>query len=104
MPVNNLIQFRRGSDWSVNPVLATGEPAFDYDSNILKVGDGTQWSGILPIGSISGALATVYSDLNLNQYNITGAGGINIDGDVSAGSGNFTSFLQYPMLLFHYQK
>lgn len=91
MPVNNLIQFRRGSDWSVNPVLATGEPAFDYGSNILKVGDGTQWSGILPIGSISGALATVYSDLNLNQYNITGVGGINIDGDVSAGSGNFTA-------------
>lgn len=91
MPVNNLIQFRRGSDWSVNPVLATGEPAFDYSSNILKVGDGTQWSGILPIGSISGALATVYSDLNLNQYNITGVGGINIDGDVSAGSGNFTA-------------
>ena len=91
MPVNNLIQFRRGSDWSVNPVLATGEPAFDYGSNILKVGDGTQWSGILPIGSISGALANVYSDLNLNQYNITGVGGINIDGDVSAGSGNFTA-------------
>ena len=39
MPVNNLIQLRRGSDWSTNPVLSSGEPGFDIPNNQLKIGD-----------------------------------------------------------------
>jgi hypothetical protein len=41
MPRKNNIQIRKGtsSDWnSVNPVLASGEPGFETDSNRLKIG------------------------------------------------------------------
>ena len=49
MPVNNLIQFRRGSDWGNNPVLSGGEPGWDSNYNIFKIGDGsTAWSGLAP--------------------------------------------------------
>ena len=44
MPVNDLIQLRKGTGavWSsINPVLSSGEPGYDLTNNILKVGDGT---------------------------------------------------------------
>jgi len=48
--VSNLLQLRRGitSLWaSTNPVLAEGEPGFDLDTNIIKVGDGvTAWNSL----------------------------------------------------------
>lgn len=48
MPVNDIIQFRRGdfTEWaSANPILASGEPGFDNTNNILKIGDGLNiWS------------------------------------------------------------
>lgn len=47
MPVNNLIQVRRGSsfDWNdKNPILASGELGYEYDisnkKNLLKIGNG----------------------------------------------------------------
>jgi hypothetical protein len=53
MPVNNLIQIRKGTDtsWtSTNPVLASGEPGYDLTNKIFKIGDGisvwTQLSGV----------------------------------------------------------
>ena len=51
MPRNNNIQFRSGdySEWSAarTGILASGEPGFVTDFNILKVGDGTkQWSDL----------------------------------------------------------
>lgn len=53
MPVNNLIQFRKGtySEWnSANPVLASGEPGFDITNNILKIGNGsTNWNTLVGI-------------------------------------------------------
>jgi len=70
MPVNNLIQFRRGNDWSTNPILSSGEPGFDITNNILKVGDGiTPWSGLPPVNSGSSAW---YDDINSGYISITG--------------------------------
>ena len=49
------IQLRRGSEsefFSSDPILASGEPAFTIDTNILKIGDGINtWSNLAPIGS-----------------------------------------------------
>lgn len=69
MPVNNLIQLRRGSDWSSNPVLASGEPGFDTTNNLLKIGDGvTPWSGLNPVNSGT----PWFNDINTGYINITG--------------------------------
>ena len=50
MPVNNLIQLRKGtgSIWtSTNPVLASGEPGFDITNKIFKIGDGSSsWTAL----------------------------------------------------------
>jgi len=58
MARNNLIQFRKGtlSQFnSANPTLASGEPGFAIDANVLKVGDGiTPWSGLLGFSVGSG--------------------------------------------------
>lgn len=54
MPINNLIQFRKGTDWSSNPTLSSGEPGFDIANNVLKIGDGsTAWSALKEIGSFA---------------------------------------------------
>ena len=54
MPRKNLLQLRHGnfSDWSTsNPILASGEPGIDINSNILKIGDGVSpWSDLHQIG------------------------------------------------------
>jgi hypothetical protein len=61
MARNNLIQFRKGtlSQFnSTNPTLASGEPGFAIDANVLKVGDGiTPWSGLLGFSVGSGISA-----------------------------------------------
>lgn len=90
MPANNIIQLRKGTSaqWSASSsvVLASGEPGFDLDKNLLNIGDGsTPWSGLIPVGSV------LHHDLNINTYSITGVGNIDIDGDLSANSGNFTA-------------
>lgn len=55
MPVNNLIQLRRGgfSTWSSqDTILASGEPGYDLTNNILKIGDGvTSWLNLLSTSS-----------------------------------------------------
>lgn len=69
MPVNNLIQLRRGdfSTWSSqDPVLASGEPGFDYTNNLMKIGD-----GINPWLSLS---STASSDIFVYAKNTTGSG------------------------------
>jgi hypothetical protein len=49
------IQLRRGSNAEFiasDPVLASGEPAFAVDTNVLKIGDGINvWSDLDPIGA-----------------------------------------------------
>jgi len=53
MPVNDLIQLRKGTDavWSgINPVLSSGEPGYDSTYNLLKVGNGTSsWLDLNPV-------------------------------------------------------
>tara|TARA_B100001094_G_scaffold278669_1_gene288371 strand:- start:2650 stop:3252 length:603 start_codon:yes stop_codon:yes gene_type:complete len=52
---NTRIQIRRGtgdSFSSANPILASGEPAFAVDTNVLKIGDGDRaWSALPTINS-----------------------------------------------------
>jgi hypothetical protein len=49
------LQLKRGScaRWfELNPVLAAGEPGFEYDTKKLKIGDGvTAWNDLPYIGS-----------------------------------------------------
>jgi hypothetical protein len=77
MPVNDLIQFRRGNsaEWaSSNPVLASGEPGYDLSSNILRIGDGlTNWSGLNNIGISNEAIDDRVGNL------IVGGSGISSD-------------------------
>ena len=68
MPVNNLIQLRKGinTDWSTtNPVLASGEPGYNLTDNILKIGDGTNtWSDLSSL---------MVSDIQVYVKNTTGS-------------------------------
>jgi hypothetical protein len=67
MPVQNLIQLRKGSatEWSSqNPVLSSGEPGYDITNNLLKIGDGINtWADLSPI---------VTSDIQVYVKNTTG--------------------------------
>lgn len=49
-----ILKFRRGStaEWvAENPVLAKGEPGFDYESNQFKIGDGVHpWTMLDDLG------------------------------------------------------
>lgn len=66
MPVNSIIQLRKGtfSEWeTTNPILASGEPGFDLSNSLLKVGDGVnEWNSLSPLSS----------DIHLYVKNTTG--------------------------------
>lgn len=70
MPRNSLIQIRRGttSEWqNANPVLASGEPAFDLSTGYLKIGDGnSDWRDISPIGGVYHNYANISSNYNVS--------------------------------------
>lgn len=55
MPANVTIKTRRGSaaSWSsANPVLADGEPGYETDTGVLKIGDGsTKYNSLYPVAS-----------------------------------------------------
>jgi hypothetical protein len=74
MPRKNNIQIRKGtsSDWnSVNPLLASGEPGFETDSNRLKIGIGLNWDDTKYISSDS-LVTTVYnnSGATISKFNV----------------------------------
>lgn len=52
------IQLRRGfaDDWFLkNPILRAGEPAFEVDSRLMKVGDGiTAWNDLPYVNQVDG--------------------------------------------------
>lgn len=56
--IKTTFQLKRGTAErfaTINPVLAQGEPGFEYDKNRLKVGDGfTPWNDLPYIQGISG--------------------------------------------------
>lgn len=76
MPADTVIQIRKGNtnDWlTSNPVLSSGEPGYDLDSNILKVGDGQQnWSNLSPVGAniSSGSVCSPFSSGQIGQIKI----------------------------------
>jgi YVTN family beta-propeller protein len=61
------IQLRRGTDQEftvANLVLASGEPAYALDTNILKIGDGvSDWTELSPIGVDMSNETDVYAEL-----------------------------------------
>ena len=100
MPVNNLIQLRRGSDWSSNPILASGEPGFDISNNILKIGDGQKtWSELSSInGAGSGTNISVTGSSILDYGNLIAAGNttISLDGNnIVISGGSSYAFREY---------
>lgn len=61
------LQLKRGTAarWvELNPILAAGEPGFEYDTKKLKIGDGnTAWNDLPYIGSEELYCATTYTEL-----------------------------------------
>lgn len=75
MPRNVLIQIRKGTSaqWTAaNPILAVGEPGFETDTGVLKIGDGTSTWGSL--SSVSGG------SVDLKPYCVTATSGGTITG------------------------
>lgn len=64
-----ILQLKRGTAarWvELNPILAAGEPGFEYDTKKLKIGDGnTVWNDLPYIGSNELYCATTYAELPL---------------------------------------
>ena len=82
MPRLSLIQIRKGqsSEWSFeNPILASGEPGFSIDDNILKIGNGSDaWTLLDPIGSGTSIIPQPYK----NYITVTSNYSISGDDDV----------------------
>lgn len=72
MPRKTLIQIRKGqnSEWhSINPVLASGEPGYDFSNNYLKIGDGqTSWDDLIPIGGVYGSVYRNYKNIDETYF------------------------------------
>lgn len=66
MPVNNLIQLRRGTaaQWvTANPTLAAGEAGFETDTGKFKLGNGTEnWNTLKYAGSGGATVSTTAPD------------------------------------------
>lgn len=75
MPRNNEIQFRRGTvtEWNtIDPILASGEPAFNLTNYSLKIGDGEkEWSLLPEIGGTDIYLSGVSFDNNTRNLTFT---------------------------------
>lgn len=82
------LKIRRGTTAQRTAVVpASGELVFDTTEVKLYIGNGSTSGGIPVVaGSIGGNLG---SNINLNNYDITGTGNININGTITA-TGNIT--------------
>lgn len=99
MPINNLIQFRKGpyTDWlAENPVLASGEPGYDLTNKIFKIGDGVStWTqlGSLNTNTIRGTFlvsSTTGTFSVSGGYNI-GSLDVFLNGSKLSPSGDYTA-------------
>ena len=86
------IQLRRGSSaefTSSNPVLASGEPAFAVDTNVLKIGDGINpWLSLSAIGGSGGVGGNPF-DQDLNTTNFPEFIGVSLSNGTSLAKGTF---------------
>ena len=61
------LQLKRGTAarWvELNPILAAGEPGFEYDTKRLKIGDGnTTWNDLPYVGSEEVCCTDTYAEL-----------------------------------------
>ena len=61
------IQLKRGTAarwFELNPILAAGEPGFEYDTKKLKIGDGsTAWMDLPYVGNNELHCVATYSEL-----------------------------------------
>ena len=93
MPVNTLMQIRRGSAsaWtSANPVLAEGEWGFETDTGKVKVGNGsTAWTSLSYFGN-AGTVTSIIAGTGLSGGTITGTGTVAIDSTVATLTGTQT--------------
>jgi len=74
MPRNNEIQFRRGTgtEWqSIDPILSSGEPAFNVSDYTLKIGDGSKHWSELPTFASSGDIYLESVSFNNITRNLT---------------------------------
>ena len=80
------LRLRRGTD--AQRALITpldGELVYTTDTKKLYVGDGTTAGGI----AVDTAGTFLGADLDLNNYNLTGTGNVNVTGNITA-TGNMT--------------
>ena len=94
-------RLRRGTDSERQSVVfAEGELAYTTDSKELYVGDGTTLGGIKITGSVEVSPIALTRNLDLNTFDITGAGDISISGMVTANAfyGNGANLTNLPLL------
>ena len=79
--MSNIIQYRRGTAaaWtSANPTLASGEPGFETDTGLIKVGDGsTSWTSLSYQAGNSGLFTSALMD-NIADPGATASGKMRI--------------------------
>ena len=94
-------RLRRGTDSERQSVVfAEGELVYTTDSKELYVGDGTTLGGIKITGSVEVSPIALSRNLDLNTFDITGAGDITISGMISADAfyGNGANLTHLPVL------
>lgn len=95
------LRLRRGTDTERQSVVfAEGELVYTVDTQELYVGDGTTLGGIRITGSVEISPIALTRNLDLNTFDITGAGDINISGMITADAfyGNGANLTNLPLL------
>lgn len=108
MPRSVLIEFRRdtAAHWTAtNPTLAAGEPGYETDTGLLKIGDGvTAWAGlayfsaaggVTSLDTITGAITLVAGANVTISDNSPAAGQITIAATPGAGGFSVVDYVEF---------